>query len=78
MSPFSSLVLLVKKNDGSYRFCVDYRHLHAIIANGQYPMPIIDELLNEVHGANWFSSLDLCSGFHQNAMHQDDCFKTAF
>jgi hypothetical protein len=47
-SSFSSLVLLVKKKDKSYRFCVDYRHLNAIIVKGQFPVPIVDELLDEL------------------------------
>jgi hypothetical protein len=71
-------VILVKKKDKSYRFCVDYRYLNAITAKGQYPVPIIDEFFDELRGASWFSSLDLCSGFHQIPMHPKDCFKTAF
>jgi hypothetical protein len=77
MSPFSSPVLLVKKGN-SYRFCMDYKHLNAITAKGQYSVPAIDELLDELHGSGWFSSLDLCSGFHQIAMNQENYFKTAF
>jgi hypothetical protein len=77
-SPFSSLVLLVKKKDNTFRFCVDYRHLNSITLKGSYPVPIIDEFLDELKGASWFSSLDLCLGFHQIPMHPDVSFKTAF
>jgi hypothetical protein len=77
-SPFSSPMLLVKKKDGSYRFCVDYRHLNAITKKGQYPVPIIDELLDELQSASWFSTLDLCSGFHQIQMDPADTLKAAF
>jgi hypothetical protein len=52
MSPFSSHVLLVKKKDNSYIFCMDYRHLNAITAKGQYLVSIIDELLDELHGSS--------------------------
>jgi hypothetical protein len=71
---FSSFVLLVKKKDNTYRFCVDYRQLNAMTVKGQYPMSIIDEL----HQTSWFSSLDLCAGFHQIPMDPADCFKTVF
>jgi hypothetical protein len=69
---------LVKKKDNTFRFCIDYRHLNAITAKGQYPIPIIEEFLDELKHPSWFSTLDLCSGFHQIPMHPEDCFKTAF
>ncbi|GFV80549.1 retrovirus-related Pol polyprotein from transposon 17.6 [Trichonephila clavipes] len=77
-SPWSSPIVLVRKKDGSWRFCVDYRKLNSVTKKDVYPLPRIDDTLDCLKGAMFFSSMDLRSGYWQIEIDEADREKTAF
>ena len=78
ISPWGAPVLFVKKKDGSLRLCIDYRQLNRVTIHNQYPLPRIDELIDQLQGSQLYSKIDLRSGYHQLRVQESDVPKTAF
>ena len=77
-SSFASPMLLVKKKDGSWWFCVDYRQLNELTIKNKFAMPLIDELLDELHGSKYFAKIDLRDGYYKRRVRAEDIPKIAF
>nr|GEX36902.1 putative reverse transcriptase domain-containing protein [Tanacetum cinerariifolium] len=77
-SPWGASALFVKKKDGSFRICIDYRELNKLTVKNCYPLPRIDDLFDQLQGSQFLSKIDLRSGYHQLRVHEDDIPKTAF
>ncbi|KAI3815477.1 hypothetical protein L1987_15146 [Smallanthus sonchifolius] len=77
-SPWGAPVLFVKKKDGSFRMCIDYRELNKLTIKNRYPLPRIDDLFDQLQGSTCFSKIDLRSGYHHLRVQEDDIPKTAF
>nr|GFA25286.1 putative reverse transcriptase domain-containing protein [Tanacetum cinerariifolium] len=77
-SPWGAPVLFVKKKDGSFRMCIDYRELNKLTVKNRYPLPRIDDLFDQLQGSSIYSKIDLRSGYHQVRVREEDIPKTAF
>ena len=76
--PFGAPVLFIPKKKGGYRVCCDWRDLNAITKTIKFPIPRIDETLDQLSGTNYFSSIDLNSGYFQIRLDPKECARTAF
>ncbi|GKE90209.1 putative reverse transcriptase domain-containing protein [Tanacetum coccineum] len=77
-SPWEAHVLFVKKKDGSFRMCIDYRELNKLTVKNRYPLPMIDDLFDQLQGSSVYSKIDLKLGYHQLRVRDEDIPKTAF
>lgn len=77
-SSYASPVVLVKKKDGSWRLCVDYRGLNGMTVKDRFPIPLIEDLMDELEGSKVYSKIDLRAEYHQVRMQIDDIHKTVF
>ncbi|KAF5818242.1 putative nucleotidyltransferase, Ribonuclease H [Helianthus annuus] len=77
-SPWGAPVLFVKKKDGTFRMCIDYRELNKVTVKNRYPLPRIDDLFDQLQGSSYYSKIDLRSGYHQLRVREEDVSKTAF
>ncbi|KAI3754492.1 hypothetical protein L1987_54276 [Smallanthus sonchifolius] len=77
-SPWGAPVLFVKKKDGTFRMCIDYRELNKLTIKNRYPLPRIDDLFDQLQGSSFYSKIDLRSGYHQLKIQEEDIPKTAF
>ena len=77
-SSYFALVVMVLKKEDSWHICPNYRDLKNITIKYKFLIPVIDELLDELHGAIYFTKLDLCSRYHQIRMKEEDILKTTF
>ena len=77
-SPAGAPILFVPKKNGELRLCVDYRGLNAITVKNRYPLPLINELLDRLHGSTVFSKIDLRNAYHRIRIREGDEWKTAF
>ncbi|GKD18074.1 putative reverse transcriptase domain-containing protein, partial [Tanacetum coccineum] len=77
-SPWGAPVLFVKKKDGSFRMCIDYRELNKLIVKNRYPLPRIGDLFDQLQGSSVYSKIDLRSGYHQLRIKEEDIPITSF
>jgi hypothetical protein len=77
-SPWSAPIVIIKKKNGTNRFCVEYRKLNKVTIKDNYPVPLIEETLDSLKGLRFFTSLDLASGYWQVALDKKTKEKTAF
>ncbi|KAD5960811.1 hypothetical protein E3N88_12283 [Mikania micrantha] len=77
-SPWGAPVLFVKKKDGTFRMCINYRELNKVTIKNRYPLPRIDDLFDQLQGSSYYSKIDLRSGYHQLRVQEEDIPKTAF
>ena len=77
-SPWASPIVIARCKNGQLRLAIDYRRLNCLTINSHYPLPVIDDLLDRLSNAKFFSTLDAKSGYWQMPLRAEDCFKTAF